>query len=195
MQTAAPGTVDLGRGAPRVQAEPSSHPPLVVDIGSGAGFPGLPIKIWAPDIHLTLIESTYKKATFLREVIRALTLTDADVFVGRAEAYPPAPSSRPPGVQTSPAHQSPVTSGMAGPETAQKAQADVVTLRAIEHFDLVLSVAALLLRPGGQLALLLGASQVEQARTLLPMFRWEPLRILPQSAARVFLVGSSPSAH
>ncbi len=61
--------------------------PRVLDIGSGAGFPGLPLKLWAPEIHLTLIESNHKKATFLREVIRALTLTDVDVFPGRAEDF------------------------------------------------------------------------------------------------------------
>jgi 16S rRNA (guanine527-N7)-methyltransferase len=60
----------------------------VVDIGSGPGFPGLPIKIWAPHIHLTLIESNQKKATFLREVVRTLTLTDVDIFAGRAEDFP-----------------------------------------------------------------------------------------------------------
>ena len=59
----------------------------VLDIGSGAGFPGLPIKIWAPPISLTLIESNQKKATFLREIIRLLTLTNIDVFSGRAENY------------------------------------------------------------------------------------------------------------
>ena len=41
----------------------------LIDLGSGAGFPGLPIKIWAPDLHVTLIESNQKKATFLREVV------------------------------------------------------------------------------------------------------------------------------
>jgi len=61
----------------------------VVDVGSGAGFPGLPIKIWAPQIHLTLIESNQKKATFLREVVRTLTLTDINVFSKRAEDYLP----------------------------------------------------------------------------------------------------------
>jgi len=61
--------------------------PLVIDLGSGAGFPGLPIKIWAPHIELTLIESNHKKATFLREVVRALALTDVNVFCGRAEDY------------------------------------------------------------------------------------------------------------
>ncbi len=58
----------------------------VIDIGSGAGFPGLPIKIWAPSIHLTLIESNQKKATFLREVVRGLKLEHVEVFAGRAEA-------------------------------------------------------------------------------------------------------------
>lgn len=56
-----------------------------VDVGSGAGFPGLPLKIWAPDLRLTLVESNQRKATFLREVIRALGLTDAQVLSKRAE--------------------------------------------------------------------------------------------------------------
>jgi 16S rRNA (guanine527-N7)-methyltransferase len=57
----------------------------VLDIGSGAGFPALPLKIWAPQIHLTMIESNHKKATFLREVARLLTLTDVNVIAARAE--------------------------------------------------------------------------------------------------------------
>lgn len=59
----------------------------VIDFGSGAGFPGLPIKIWAPQIELTLIESNQKKATFLREVIRKISLSAAEVFCGRAEDF------------------------------------------------------------------------------------------------------------
>ena len=59
----------------------------LIDIGSGAGFPGLPIKLWLPRLHLTLIESNQKKVTFLRELIRTLTLTDVDVFSGRAETF------------------------------------------------------------------------------------------------------------
>jgi 16S rRNA (guanine527-N7)-methyltransferase len=58
----------------------------VADLGSGAGFPGLPTKLWAPGISLTLIESNHKKATFLGEVVRSLTLTDVDVQNTRAEA-------------------------------------------------------------------------------------------------------------
>ena len=58
----------------------------VADLGSGAGFPGIPIKLWAPAISLTLIESNQKKATFLREIARALTLTDINIQTARAES-------------------------------------------------------------------------------------------------------------
>ena len=58
----------------------------LIDLGSGAGFPGIPINIWAPELHVTLIESQQKKATFLREVTRALNLTSLDVANQRAEA-------------------------------------------------------------------------------------------------------------
>ncbi|MFZ0143249.1 MAG: 16S rRNA (guanine(527)-N(7))-methyltransferase RsmG [Candidatus Sulfotelmatobacter sp.] len=61
----------------------------VADLGSGAGFPGVPIKIWAPNITLTLIESNHKKATFLRELARTLTLTDVNIQNARAETLPP----------------------------------------------------------------------------------------------------------
>jgi 16S rRNA (guanine527-N7)-methyltransferase len=68
----------------------SSETSRVADLGSGAGFPGLPMKIWCPPAQLTLIESRHKKVAFLREVIRALTLTNVNVFAGRAEDFPPA---------------------------------------------------------------------------------------------------------
>jgi 16S rRNA (guanine527-N7)-methyltransferase len=58
----------------------------LADVGSGAGFPGIPIKLWAPHISLTLIESNHKKATFLREVTRALTLTNVNIQNIRAES-------------------------------------------------------------------------------------------------------------
>src|SRR6202171_4021415 len=61
----------------------------LADLGSGAGFPGLPIKLWAPTIALTLIESNQKKATFLREVTRILTLTNVDIQNASAETLPP----------------------------------------------------------------------------------------------------------
>jgi 16S rRNA (guanine527-N7)-methyltransferase len=59
--------------------------PTLSDIGSGAGFPGIPIKLFAPGVRLTVVEAQNKKATFLREVIRTLELRDAEVFCGRAE--------------------------------------------------------------------------------------------------------------
>ncbi len=62
----------------------------LADLGSGAGFPGIPIKLWAPNISLTLIESNHKRATFLREVARALTLTDINIQNARAQTLPPA---------------------------------------------------------------------------------------------------------
>jgi 16S rRNA (guanine527-N7)-methyltransferase len=58
----------------------------LADLGSGAGFPGIPIKLWAPDISVTLIESNQKKSVFLREVSRALTLTDINIQNARAES-------------------------------------------------------------------------------------------------------------
>ena len=61
----------------------------VADVGSGAGFPGIPMKLWSPPISLTLIESNHKKATFLGEVARALTLTDINIQAARAETLPP----------------------------------------------------------------------------------------------------------
>jgi 16S rRNA (guanine527-N7)-methyltransferase len=57
----------------------------LADVGSGAGFPGLPMKLWAPELQVALIESHEKKATFLREVVRALRLTGVEVRSGRAE--------------------------------------------------------------------------------------------------------------
>jgi 16S rRNA (guanine527-N7)-methyltransferase len=57
----------------------------LIDVGSGAGLPGLPMKIWAGDLKLTLVESNQKKATFLREVVRLLKLTDVSVTSSRAE--------------------------------------------------------------------------------------------------------------
>ncbi|OLC86608.1 MAG: 16S rRNA (guanine(527)-N(7))-methyltransferase RsmG [Acidobacteria bacterium 13_1_40CM_4_61_5] len=57
----------------------------LADIGSGAGFPGLPLKILRPQLDLHLVEANIKKATFLAEVIRELVLRDVRVLVGRYE--------------------------------------------------------------------------------------------------------------
>ncbi len=60
----------------------------VIDLGSGAGFPGLPMAIYAPQTRVTLIESQNKKATFMKEVVRELALANVNVFAGRGEDYP-----------------------------------------------------------------------------------------------------------
>jgi len=67
-------------------AKPPKNTTLA-DVGSGAGLPGIPIKLFAPLIAVTLIESHQKKTTFLREVIRALDLEHAEAFCGRAEEW------------------------------------------------------------------------------------------------------------
>jgi 16S rRNA (guanine527-N7)-methyltransferase len=134
--------------------------PHVIDVGSGAGFPGLPIKIWAPHVHLTLIESNQKKATFLREVVRNLGVSDVDVFTGRANAFP-------------------------------GSKADVVTLRAVEHFESILPVAAGLLRSGGCLAMLVGERQSIRVHELVPALQWSEPAKLPLSANRVLIIGSN----
>ncbi len=59
----------------------------VVDLGSGAGFPGIPLAIFAPLACTVLVESNRKKAAFLNEVVFALKLPNASVFGGRAESY------------------------------------------------------------------------------------------------------------
>jgi|ERR1051326_3335276 16S rRNA (guanine527-N7)-methyltransferase len=69
---------------PHPELETKAH---LIDLGSGAGFPGIPIKIWTPSLRVTLIESSQKKATFLREVVRSLKLANIDVFNGRAEDF------------------------------------------------------------------------------------------------------------
>ncbi len=57
----------------------------LLDIGSGAGFPGIPIKIISPALGVTLLDSAHKKVTFMREVIRALGLAGVTAMWGRAE--------------------------------------------------------------------------------------------------------------
>ena len=88
MHQTKPTTSHIGTAAPGCPAERNSAEfPDLLDLGSGAGFPGLPIKIWAPHLKATLIESNQKKGTFLREVCRAITLTDVNVIAARADAY------------------------------------------------------------------------------------------------------------
>jgi len=63
------------------------HPRTAIDLGSGAGFPGVPFAMLAPEVQVTLIEAQQKKATFLRELVRVLDLKNVKVFDQRAESY------------------------------------------------------------------------------------------------------------
>ncbi|HVO60717.1 MAG TPA: 16S rRNA (guanine(527)-N(7))-methyltransferase RsmG [Terriglobales bacterium] len=154
----APGATSPLQRRAGVSAEEdvASNVSTVVDVGSGAGFPGLPIKIWAPDLRLTLIESNHKKSTFLKEVVRELG-EGAQVFADRADRFP-------------------------------AAFADVVTLRAVERFENVLTIAAGLVMAGGKLALLIGNTQIRNARTIARNFEWQSISV-PISQNRVLLIG------
>ena len=70
------------------------HGPVedVIDLGSGAGFPGVPFALLAPQVRVTLIESNHKKATFLKELVFSLGLANVEVFGDRAEKYSKAAS-------------------------------------------------------------------------------------------------------
>ncbi|MFH1347557.1 MAG: 16S rRNA (guanine(527)-N(7))-methyltransferase RsmG [Candidatus Margulisiibacteriota bacterium] len=57
----------------------------IIDIGAGAGFPGIPLKIKCPNIKLTLLEATKKKVEFLRHIVALLKLQDVKIISGRAE--------------------------------------------------------------------------------------------------------------
>jgi len=59
----------------------------VIDIGTGAGFPGIPLKIMMPDINITLLDSLNKRIKFIDEVVGELKLTDVNVIHGRAEDF------------------------------------------------------------------------------------------------------------
>jgi 16S rRNA (guanine527-N7)-methyltransferase len=160
---------------PSSTQEPSGHSPAqrVLDLGSGAGFPGLPLKIYVPGLRLTLVEANHKKAAFLKEVIRALNLSGVSVFAGRVQAQPARPAA------------AVLPKGIDPP--------DIVTMRAVERFESALATAAALARDSsgeaGKVALLIGAVQAEAVPRLVPDFRWELPLVIPQSRERVLLLG------
>lgn len=64
-----------------------SAPTTVIDIGAGAGFPGIPLKIAFPNLRVTLLDSLQKRVNFLHTVIDDLSLNDIEAIHGRAEEY------------------------------------------------------------------------------------------------------------
>lgn len=96
----------------------------VIDVGTGAGFPGIPLKIVCPQIRLTLVEATGKKAAFCEAVVRALHLGDATVVKARAEEI--------------------------GHDPAHREQYDWVVARAVAGMPVLLEYLLPLARLGGQ---------------------------------------------
>jgi 16S rRNA (guanine527-N7)-methyltransferase len=129
-----------------------------IDFGSGAGFPGIPLAIYSPEVEVTLMEAHNKKAVFLKEVVRAAELPHVTVFTGRAES--------------------------------SDFTADLVTLRAVEKFHESAPHAAALVKPGGRLALLIGAQQMDEARKIITNLEWHSPIAIPQSDSRVVFVGT-----
>jgi len=110
--TSAPGLIRPGPGR------------QVLDVGTGAGFPGLVLKLQDPDLVVTLLEPSQKKAAFLHHMIGLLGISGVSVLIARIEDLKP---------------------GQAGPF-------DLVTSRAVRP-ELILAEAPRLLAPGGQVLL------------------------------------------
>lgn len=132
-------------------------PASLIDLGSGAGFPGIPLAMLMPEAKVKLIESNQKKSTFLKEVIFALKLVNISVFTGRGEDY--------------------------------QQKAAMVTMRAVERFKQALPTALSLADQEGQIALMIGAAQAEQARNLASDVEWGEAVTVPGGHSRVLLVG------
>lgn len=77
-----------------VSAWKANPPKRLVDVGTGAGFPGIPLKIVYPTMHVTLVESVGKKAMFCQHIIQTLGLEDIEVIHTRAETLGQDPAHR-----------------------------------------------------------------------------------------------------
>src|SRR5215467_11877784 len=131
----------------------------LADVGSGGGFPGLPLKILRPGLQVFLIESNLKKATFLLEVIRELGLRDTQVLVRRYEEL--------------------------GEELAPL---DFVCARALGEFPLFLNWAHSAQISARQIILWIEANDLPAIQKI-PAWNWrEPIPV-PNSLRRLILVG------
>jgi 16S rRNA (guanine527-N7)-methyltransferase len=143
----AAGAVPLGTGR-------------LADVGSGGGFPGLPLKILRPDLQVFLVESNVKKATFLAEAVRELEITNVSVLVSRYEEL--------------------------GEELAPL---DVVCSRAVGEFGPFLQWAASEHIAAGQVVLWIGGRDLAEVRKISG-WEWREAIAVPRSLQRYLLVGA-----
>ncbi len=122
-------------GAIRAGAAADDRGTKLVDIGAGAGFPGLPMLIADPSLQLTLVESNGRRCDFLREVVRDLALDGVDVVNARAED--------------------------AGRDPVLREQVDLVVARAVAPMPVLVEYALPLLRKGGLLATPKGSRAID----------------------------------
>lgn len=131
----------------------------LADIGSGPGFPGIPLKIIRPELELCLVESNIKKGTFLAEVVRELQLTNTRVLISRYEEL--------------------------GEELAPL---DYVCSRAVGEFQPFLEWAASERVQAREVVLWIGGRDLEEVRKLRNWEWMEPI-LIPKSLQRYLLVG------
>lgn len=111
----------------------------LVDIGSGAGLPGVVLAMLRPGLHVTLLEPLLRRSVFLEECVARLDLANATVIRGRAE------------------------------DMAGDLRADVATARAVAPLDRLLGWTAGLLRPGGELLAVKGQAAEEEIAAARPV--------------------------
>jgi 16S rRNA (guanine527-N7)-methyltransferase len=134
----------------------------LLDIGSGAGFPGLALKIAFPALAVTLLEPVAKKRAFLKEVARACQMASVEVRSERLDDF----------VRS----DSPVVF-------------DSVTVRAVGKLERLVRGAATRLKPGGHLCLWVSEEQAPSLIGAEEWFRWDPPIPLPLSHRREIRVG------
>jgi 16S rRNA (guanine527-N7)-methyltransferase len=132
----------------------------LADIGTGAGFPGIPMKIFRPDLELFLVESNIKKGTFLAEVLRELELTNSRVLISRYEEL--------------------------GEELAPL---EYVCARAVGDYGAFLKWAASAQLSASRLVLWVGGRDLEEIQKSAQWDWREPIAV-PQSLRRYILLGT-----
>jgi 16S rRNA (guanine527-N7)-methyltransferase len=138
----------------------------LADVGSGAGFPGLPIRLARPSINLTMIESNIKKCTFLREVSRKLRI-DGDVRVLNSRME-----------------------DVATPSPSEDERFDFISARAVGDFDALLAFARKFLAEKGRLVLWIGQEDAEMlAKVHSVLWEWSGPILVPNSSRRNLLSG------